>query len=151
MKKVMIINGPNLNLLGMREPKIYGNETLDEINESLAKAAIDLDMELTFNQSNSEGEIIDLLHKAGRTYDAIIINPGGYSHTSVAILDALKSISIPAVEVHLSNLYRREEFRQKSITAQGAWGIISGFGKIGYHLALKALRGYFDDIIDDSY
>jgi 3-dehydroquinate dehydratase-2 len=108
-------------------------------------AAVELELELSFNQSEIEGEIIELLHEAGRKYDAVIINPAGYSHTSVAILDALKSISIPAVEVHLSNIYKREEFRQKSLTASGAWGLISGFGKLGYILALKALHEYFNE------
>ncbi|MCK4655605.1 MAG: type II 3-dehydroquinate dehydratase [candidate division Zixibacteria bacterium] len=145
MKKVMIINGPNLNLLGTREPEVYGSDTLDQINESMKEAAIGLDLELSFYQSDIEGEIIELLHKAGRERDAVIINPAGYSHTSVAILDALKSISIPAVEVHLSNIYKREEFRQKSLTASGAWGLISGFGKLSYILALKALHGYFNE------
>jgi 3-dehydroquinate dehydratase-2 len=145
MKKVIIINGPNLNLLGTREPEVYGSDTLDQINESMKDAAVELELELSFNQSEIEGEIIELLHEAGREYDAVIINPAGYSHTSVAILDALKSISIPAVEVHLSNIYKREEFRQKSLTAAGAWGLISGFGKVGYILALKALHNYFNE------
>lgn len=145
MKRVMIINGPNLTLLGTREPEVYGSDTLDQINESMKEAADGLDLELSFYQSDVEGEIIEQLHKAGRDCDAVIINPAGYSHTSVAILDALKSISIPAVEVHLSNIYKREEFRQKSLTASGAWGLITGFGKLGYLLALKALHGYFNE------
>jgi len=141
----MVINGPNLNLLGQREPEIYGDDSLDQINESMTEVAAELDLELSFHQSDIEGEIIDLLHRAGRESDAVIINPAGYSHTSVAILDALKSISLPAVEVHLSNIYKREEFRQRSLTASGVWGLVSGFGKLGYHLALRALRGYFDE------
>jgi len=145
MKKVAIINGPNLNLLGTREPEVYGSDTLDQINDSMKAAAVELDLELSFYQSDIEGAIIELLHRAGRECDAVIINPAGYSHTSVAILDALKSISIPAVEVHLSNIYKREEFRQKSLTASGAWGLISGFGKLGYLLALRALHGYFNE------
>ena len=145
MKKVAIINGPNLNLLGTREPEVYGSDTLDQINESMKAAAVELNLELSFYQSDIEGAIIELLHRAGRECDAVIINPAGYSHTSVAILDALKSISIPAVEVHLSNIYKREEFRQKSLTASGAWGLISGFGKLGYLLALRALHGYFNE------
>lgn len=145
MNKVMVINGPNLNLLGKREPEVYGSETLDQINDSMKAAAGPLDMELTFFQSDIEGEIIDQLHKAGSECDGVIMNPAGYSHTSVAILDAIKSISIPVVEVHLSNIYKREEFRHKSLTGSGAVGVISGFGKTGYHLAMRALREYFDD------
>lgn len=142
MKRVIIINGPNLNLLGTREPEIYGRDTLEEINESMRKIASELNIELSFHQSDVEGEIIDLLHAAGREFDAVIINPAGYSHTSVAILDALKSIPVPAVEVHLSNIYKREEFRRKSITGSGVWGVISGFGKLGYHLALRAVHAH---------
>jgi len=145
MNKVMVINGPNLNLLGTREPEMYGSNTLEQINDSMNRLASSLDMELTFYQSDIEGEIIDQLHKAGRDCDGVIINPAGYSHTSVAILDAIKSISIPVVEVHLSNIYKREEFRRKSITGSGALGVISGFGKTGYHLAMRALRERFDE------
>jgi 3-dehydroquinate dehydratase-2 len=142
MKRVMVIHGPNLNLLGDREPELYGSETLDRINESMRRVASELGQELAFHQSDTEGEIIDLLHRADRDFDGVVINPAGYSHTSVAILDALKSISIPVVEVHLSNIFKREEFRQRSLTAMGAWGLVSGFGKLGYNLALRALQEY---------
>jgi len=145
MKKVMIINGPNLNLLGTREPEIYGRNTLESLNESLVTAATELNITLSFYQSNSEGEIIDHLQEAVQNFDGIILNPGGYTHTSVAILDAMRSISTPIVEVHLSNIHAREGYRRESLTASGAWGIISGFGEIGYHLALKALRERFNE------
>jgi 3-dehydroquinate dehydratase-2 len=135
----MIINGPNLDLLGSREPEIYGSLTLEDINKGLESTANQLGMELIFHQSNLEGRIVELLHEAGQHCRGVVINPGGYSHTSVAILDAIKSISIPVVEVHLSNLHKREKFRRRSLTASGAAGIISGFGQLGYHLALRAL------------
>ncbi len=140
MKKIVVINGPNLNLTGTREPEIYGAETLDEINEYITSEAALLETEVVFFQSNIEGEIIDRLQQAGREADGVIINPGGYSHTSVAILDAVNSIPIPVVEVHLSNIHAREDFRQTSVTARGAYGLISGFGKHGYVLALHALK-----------
>jgi 3-dehydroquinate dehydratase-2 len=145
MKNVMIINGPNLRQLGRREPDVYGSETLDQINDSMREIAEELGLHLSFYQSDIEGEIVGLLNKAGHECDAVIINPAGYSHTSVAILDALRAITIPAIEVHLSNIYKREEFRHKSLTASAAWGLISGFGKISYHLALRALHGYFNE------
>ena len=144
MKKIVVINGPNLNLTGTREPDIYGADTLDEINEYVGHEAAGLGIEVTFFQSNIEGEIIDRLQQAGRKADGVILNPGGYSHTSVAILDAVKSISVPVVEVHLSNICAREDFRQTSVTARGAHGLISGFGKHGYVLALQALKEIFD-------
>jgi len=145
MDSITIINGPNLNLLGKREPEIYGNQTLEQINKSLTVTASKLGFKLSFFECNSEGEIIDIVQNANSASAGLIINPGGYTHTSVAILDALKTLSIPVVEVHLSNLYKREEFRHKSITASAAWGVISGFGSHGYHLALHALRRRLDE------
>ncbi|MBU1317921.1 MAG: type II 3-dehydroquinate dehydratase [candidate division Zixibacteria bacterium] len=145
MDNITIINGPNLNLLGKREPEIYGNQTLEQINKSLTITASKLELNLSFFECNSEGEIIDIIQATGSKSVGLIINPGGYSHTSVAILDALKMLSIPVIEVHLSNLYKREEFRHKSITASAAWGVISGFGSHGYHLALHALRRRLDE------
>jgi 3-dehydroquinate dehydratase II len=139
MKKIMIIHGPNLNSLGQRQPEIYGNQTLEEINARIEKEARRLDCQVEIHQVNSEGAIVDLIQSPGRDINGIVINPGGYSHTSVAILDALLASTIPAVEVHLSNLYRREEFRQTMITARGAIGVISGFEAQSYLLALQYL------------
>ena len=137
MKNIFIINGPNLNLLGKREPEIYGGETLDEINQKIAHLAIELGVQCRFMQSNSEGELICYIHKAINEADAIIINPAGYTHTSIALLDALKAAPIPKVEVHLSNIHSREDFRKVSITAAGCTGSISGLGADGYLLALR--------------
>ena len=137
--KIAIINGPNLNLLGKREPELYGSLTLDEINHRISTEAAGMDVEVTFHQTNIEGEIVNLIQSAPSEFDALIINPAGYSHTSVAILDAILGIDIPVVEIHLSNIHSREEFRHKSITGRGAIGIISGFGWFGYKMALEAL------------
>lgn len=138
MKKVAIINGPNLNMLGTREPEIYGHETLEDIVNSL-KAQFQL-LEITAFQSNIEGELVTAIQQLSQQNDALVINPGAYSHYSIAILDALKTTQIPKVEVHLSNIYQREEFRAKSITAQGCTGVISGFGKESYTLALQYIN-----------
>lgn len=138
MKKILIINGPNLNLLGFRERDIYGTENLQDIAIMINREAQELDVEVDFVQSNHEGEIIDKLHEAKNIYDSVIINPGAYSHYSIAIRDAIKAISIPVIEVHLSNIYAREEFRSKSVVAPVCLGQISGFGSFGYVLALRA-------------
>lgn len=139
MKKIMVIHGPNLNALGMRQPEIYGSQTLEQINAQIETEARDLGCRVVCHQANSEGAIIDLIQSCVGEIAGIIINPGGYSHTSVAILDALLAVKIPTVEVHLSNLYRRDEFRQAMITAQGAIGVIGGFGAQSYLLALRYL------------
>jgi 3-dehydroquinate dehydratase-2 len=139
MKKILVIHGPNLNLLGEREPEIYGSETLAEINEQLSELAAELGLTVDCRQSNSEAEIVGWLHDVRRQVDGVIINPAGLSHTSVVLLDAILAIEPPVVEVHLSNLYRREEFRQRSLTARGAVGVVSGLGKQGYLLALRYL------------
>lgn len=135
--RLLIINGPNLNLLGEREPSIYGSRSFDEFFEEL-KAQFPI-ITLSYFQSNVEGEIINSLHEARNTADAVIINPAGYTHTSVAIADAIAAISIPVVEVHLSNIYSREEFRHISLTARHCVGVMSGFGLMGYRLAIEAL------------
>jgi 3-dehydroquinate dehydratase-2 len=137
-KKILVIHGPNLNLLGQREPKFYGKVTLDKINAELKKLGKKEGVVVDTVQTNIEGEIVDLIQKAKKTYKAIVINPGGYTHYSVAIRDAIASVKIPTVEVHLSNIYSREEFRQKSVIAPVAAGQISGFGKNSYILGLKA-------------
>lgn len=135
--KILVINGPNLNLLGTREADIYGTMTLDDINASLKKLAKELKVKLTISQSNHEGEIVDLIHNA-KDYDAIVINPAAYTHTSVAIRDAIAAVEVPAVEIHLSNIYSREEFRHKSMISPVAHGQISGFGPESYLLGLRA-------------
>ena len=137
--KIVIINGPNLNLLGTREPEIYGHETLDDIINGLKTKYPDV--EFVSLQSNVEGEIINMLHEYGFSADGIIINAGGYTHTSVAIADAVAAIKTPVVEVHISNILAREEFRHTSLIAPHSIGIISGFGAKGYSLAVT----YFID------
>jgi 3-dehydroquinate dehydratase-2 len=135
--KILVLNGPNLNLLGTREADIYGSMTLEDINASLKKLAKELKVKLTINQSNHEGEIVDLIHNA-KDYDAIVINPAAYTHTSVAIRDAIAAVEVPAVEIHLSNIYKREEFRHTSMISPVAHGQISGFGPESYLLGLRA-------------
>lgn len=138
-KKITVIHGPNLNLLGMRETSIYGQETLEEINHTLKRYAESKGVELTVFQSNSEGEILNALHTANEEAYGVVINPAAYSHTSVAIRDAISAIVPPVVEVHLSNTYSREEFRQKSLTASVCAGVVTGFGSYSYILGMKAL------------
>ncbi len=135
--KILVIHGPNLNLLGSRETDIYGNQSLDEINNSLKKLAEELGSKLTIQQSNHEGEIVELIQNS-KDYSAILINPAAYTHTSIAIRDAIAAINIPTIEVHLSNIYEREEFRQRSLLAPVVSGQISGFGPQSYLLGLRA-------------
>lgn len=137
--KVLVIHGPNLNMLGKRETDIYGNKTLDEINNEITGKANELKIDVEIKQSNHEGEIIDQLQIAGE-YDAIIINPGALTHYSIGVRDAIASIKIPVIEVHLSNIHAREEFRAKSVTASVVAGQISGFGIGSYLLALEAVK-----------
>ncbi len=137
MKKILIINGPNLNLLGTREPEIYGKTTLKDIETQLQTRAEKLNVEIECFQSNHEGEIVDKIHSAKNNFDAIIINPAAYTHTSVAIRDAFASVDIPTIEVHISNVYSREEFRHNSLIAPVVVGQIAGLGIQGYLLALE--------------
>lgn len=137
MKRILIINGPNLNLLGKREPGIYGNSSFEEYLEILKSKFSDLKIE--YFQSNIEGEIINKIHSAINEFDGIVINPGGYSHTSVAIADAIAAVNIPTVEVHISNVHAREDFRKQLITATKCKGIISGLGLDGYEFAIDFL------------
>jgi 3-dehydroquinate dehydratase-2 len=138
MRKILVIHGPNLNLLGEREPGIYGNATLEEIDRDLAAQAKELGVELRTAQSNHEGGIVETLQNARHWADVILINPAAYTHTSVAIRDAISAISVPVIEVHLSNIHAREGFRQASHVSPVAVGVISGFGKHSYGLALQA-------------
>ena len=138
MKKILVIHGPNLNMLGKRETGIYGETTLTDINEALKNLAKELAVDVTVFQSNTEGALIDRIHEAAGEYDAIVINPAGYTHTSVALRDALAAVDIPAIEVHISNVYKREEFRQHSYIFAVAVGQIAGFGVNSYLLGLMA-------------
>jgi len=137
--RVLVIHGPNLNLLGGREPEVYGSTTLEEIDDRLRKRAEELGFAIITFQSNHEGEIVDKIAEARGSADAIIINPGAYTHTSVAIRDALSAVGLPTIEVHLSNIYARETFRHTSLVAPVVTGQISGFGAASYLLALEAL------------
>jgi len=137
--KITIINGPNLNLLGRREPEIYGNEGFESLLDRLRSRYPEI--ELTYSQSNVEGELVNLVQEAGMKTDGIVINPGGYTHTSVALADAIAAITIPVIEVHISNLLSREEFRHTSLTGRYCRGTVMGLGLDGYRLAVEALMG----------
>ena len=137
--KILVLNGVNLNMLGVREPEIYGRETLEDVNAYIRKMTQDSGVELTFYQSNHEGDLVDQIHMAHTQYDGIVINPGAFTHYSYAIAEALGSVSTPAIEVHISNIHKREEFRHKSVTASSCVGQICGLGKFGYVLAIRAL------------
>ena len=143
MRRILIINGPNLNMLGTRQPEIYGSDTLADIEAACRKKAAALQMEIECFQSNIEGEIVTVIQQARGNFDAIVINPAAYSHTSVAIMDALLAVDMPVVEVHLSNIHRRDEFRHFSYASKAATGVICGLGKQGYLLALEAIASFF--------
>ncbi len=145
MSKILVLHGPNLNLLGTREPHIYGSLTLAEINQRLVQAGEAIGMEVRTYQSNHEGALIDALHEARGWADGVIFNPGGYTHTSVALRDAVVAISLPVIEVHLSNVYAREEFRQHSFISPVCKGKITGFGWHSYQLALLALKEILEE------
>ncbi len=138
---ILVIHGPNLNLLGKREPDIYGSFTLDDINKRLSALASELGIEVSFFQSNHEGELVEKIQNAIGRYQAIVINPGAYTHTSVALRDAISGAGIPTVETHLSNIYKREDFRKHSYISAVAVGQITGFGQDSYLLALRAAVG----------
>lgn len=140
--RILVIHGPNLNMLGKREPEIYGSSTLEDVNAKLGREAKELGAEVEFFQSNSEGEIVGRIQGAMDSVEGILINPGGYTHTSVAIRDAILSTGLPVVEAHMSNIYKREDFRQKSYVSGVALGVISGFGSESYSLALRGLVDY---------
>ncbi len=136
---IVILNGPNLNLLGEREPAVYGHTTLADIEEACRRRAAAAGATIGFHQSNSEGDLIGWIHQARKSAQALIINAGAYTHTSIAILDALLALDIPIIEVHLSNIFRRESFRHHSYISQAARGVICGLGALGYELAIDAL------------
>ena len=137
-KPVYVLNGPNLNLLGEREPEVYGTDTLDDVRAACEAKAAEMGAEVMFRQSNHEGELIEWVQEAREAASAVVINPAGYGHTSVALLDALRLLSVPVVECHLSNPAARESYRRRSYVAQAAAGTVSGFGLMSYTLALEA-------------
>jgi len=139
-KKILIINGPNLNLLGEREESKYGKTTLEELKKNCESHAKSIGLQIKFEQSNIEGEIVTMIQKAKGSFNGIIINAAGYTHTSVAILDALLAVKLPTIEVHITNIYNREEFRKKSLISKAAVGIICGFGINGYIMALDSIN-----------
>jgi len=142
---ILILNGPNLNLLGVREPETYGSDTLADIEEACLERAAALGIAIDFRQSNHEGQLVDWIQEARESADGIIINPGGYTHSSVAILDALKASDLPVIEVHISNIFRRERFRHRSYVSLAATGVICGLGTQGYLLALDAMARLIAD------
>ena len=140
MTKILIINGPNLNLLGSREKKFYGNTTIEKIKSLCEDQCKNYGMECVFFQSNHEGELIEKIQSVDKDFAGIIINPAAYTHTSIALLDALRATSKPKIEVHISNIYAREDYRRKSLTSEAVNGIICGFGENGYILAIEAMK-----------
>ena len=144
--KIMVIQGPNINMLGKRERKIYGVMTMENIHEQMKAVADQAGVVIEFFQSNFEGEIVDKIQECLGEFDGIIINPAAYTHTSIAIRDAIASVGLPALEVHISNIYQREEFRHKSLIAPVCSGHIAGFGPIGYHLAMIGMLQIFEQI-----
>ncbi len=137
--RVLVLNGPNLNMLGTRQPEVYGPHTLAQVEDRCVEHGHALGLEVTCRQSNDEAKLITWIQQASATFEAIVINPAAYSHTSIAIMDALRAVDLPTVEVHMSNIHRREPFRHHSYVSQAAWGVICGFGIQGYEMALDAL------------
>ena len=145
MRTIFILNGPNLNLLGVREPSVYGHDTLADIEERCLARASALDLQIDFRQSNHEGQLVDWIQEARESADGIILNAGALTHTSVALLDALTAAGLPVIEVHLSNIFRRESFRHRSFVSLAADGVICGLGPQGYELALDAVASLIED------
>ena len=144
MRSILILNGPNLNLLGTRQPEVYGKTTLADIEEMCRTYADAIGVKVAFDQSNHEGDLVDALHAAKGTHDGVILNAGAYTHTSIALMDAIASVELPVIELHLSNVHAREEFRHTSYIAKVALGIICGFGARGYTLAMDALMSHLE-------
>ena len=140
MKKIIVINGPNLNLLGNRDRNIYGKNSLNEVKLQVEKKCKELKLDCLFCQSNNEGDLIDFVQSTVNEFDGLIINPAAFTHTSVALLDALRTVDKPKIEIHLSNIYTREDYRKKSITSEGVNGLICGFGTLSYILAVEAIN-----------
>jgi 3-dehydroquinate dehydratase II len=147
---VFILNGPNLNLLGVRDPSIYGRDTLGDIEERCTARAASLGLEIDFRQTNHEGQLVDWIQEARESADGIILNAGAFTHTSVAVLDALTAAGLPIIEVHLSNIFRRERFRHHSYVSLAATGVICGLGAQGYELALDAVARLIEDETDEA-
>ena len=150
MQLVAVLNGPNLNMLGTREPEKYGTATLDDVETLCAEAAEDLGLAIDFRQTNSEGELVTWIQECRGRAEGIVINPAGYTTTSVAVLDALLAVGLPVIEVHITNIHRREEFRQHSLVSKAATGVIAGLGVAGYALALQAMAGLIADGEDED-
>lgn len=144
MTSILVLNGPNLNLLGQRQPEVYGSATLADIEAMSREAAQRLGVALEFRQSNEEGALLDMIHAARGTHDGIVLNAGAYTHTSVALRDAISSVELPVVELHLSNIHAREEFRHRSYISGVALGLICGFGAAGYPMAIEALSRHLE-------
>lgn len=145
--KILILNGPNLNMLGQREPDVYGTESLDDIQIRCQERAGTLDLDVDFRQSNHEGDLVEWIQEAGKSSACgLILNAGAYTHTSIAILDALRAVDLPVIEVHLSNIHRREAYRSTSYISQASDGMICGFGGLGYELALDALANMLNSV-----
>jgi 3-dehydroquinate dehydratase II len=147
---VFILNGPNLNLLGVREPSVYGHDTLGDIEERCAARAASLDLQIDFRQTNHEGQLVDWVQEARESADGIILNAGALTHTSVAVLDALSAADLPIIEVHLSNIFQRESFRHHSYVSLAARGVICGLGAHGYELALEAIAHLIEGEVDEA-
>ena len=143
--KIAAVHGPNLNLLGLREPEVYGRQTLDDVNAALASLAAELGAEVEWHQSNHEGGLVDFVQQAAPRVDGFLVNAGAYTHTSIALRDALAGVARPYVEVHISNVFARERFRHRSYLAAGAVGVVSGFGVNSYRLGLRAIVEYLRD------
>ncbi|OPA79595.1 type II 3-dehydroquinate dehydratase [Campylobacter pinnipediorum] len=144
--KIMVIQGPNINMLGVRDPGMYGSMKMEDIHSQMKVVAEQYGADIEFFQSNFEGELVDKIQECLGEVDGIIINPAAYSHTSIAIRDAISAVGLPTIEVHISNIYRREEFREKSLIAPVCAGHIAGFGPVGYHLAMIGMLQIFDQI-----
>ena len=144
---IVVLNGPNLNLLGLRQPELYGAATLDDVEQLCAEAADGLGLAIDFRQTNLEGELVSWVQECRGRAQGIVINPAGYTTTSIALMDALLAVALPTIEVHITNIHRREEFRQRSYVSKAAVGVIAGLGVRGYALALHAMAGLLDDAV----